>query len=109
MAAVFHSFVVVASAGTAVTLASGLDASLPKVASWVTIYPRRVGASTNAGEVRIGGHPYGGNSIPQGSGVPLLPGDAAVTWWLGGYYDLKEIYVDADNSNDGIQFAYGVN
>jgi len=103
MAATYHGFVVVPTPGVAVPLASGPN---PVAATFVSVYPREVAGVTNVGEVRLGGGP---GSIPQGSGAPINPGDAAVVWPNSGtYWDLREIYVDADNANDGVQFLFGV-
>lgn len=99
MAATFHGYAVNNTPGTSVPLAT-----VATPASWVTIYPRIVDDTANTGQVRLGG-PGG---IPSGSGAPMNPGDAAVTWWAGGYYDLREIYFDVDTTGDGVQFAYGV-
>jgi hypothetical protein len=48
-------------------------------------------------------------AIPSGSGQPLQPGDSGVAWPANAYYDLNEIFIDADNANDGVQFVIGVN
>lgn len=106
MAATIHGYKTVTAAGTAVPLATG---SQPVPANWLTIYPRVVSGVSNVGEVRIGGIPTApATGIPSGSGARLSPGDAAVVWNTPGYFDLREIYVDADNNGDGVQWLGGV-
>src|SRR5690348_18281288 len=110
---IHHGKTIVAAAGTAVPLAATRT-----MASFVTIFPRIVGNTTNVGEVRIGGQPSlaanGGTAttknIPQGTGMPLSPGSAGVLWPMQAVtpIDLNTVYVDADNSNDGVQFIWGV-
>lgn len=111
---IHHGKTIVTSAGTAVPLTSTRT-----MASFVTIYPRIVGNATNAGEVRIGGNPTSASNggtgttpknIPQGSGMPLSPGSAGVLWPMQAVtpVDLNTVYVDADNSGDGVQWIYGV-
>jgi len=103
MAGIYHGFQTVASAGTAVPLATG---SVGVYADYLVFFPRVVSGTPNVGEIRIGGKPPSGNNIPTGSGMRLLPGDAGVAWPIPGY-DLRTIYVDADNSGDGVQYIYG--
>lgn len=110
---IHHGFKVVTAAGTAVPLSP-----TRVMASFVTIFPRIVSGVSNVGEVRIGGNPTlasnGGTAattgIPSGSGMPLNPGDAGVIWPMMAVspIDLNTVYVDATNSNDGVQFIWGV-
>jgi hypothetical protein len=107
---IFHGYKTVAAAGTAEPLATE---STP--CAWITFFSRKVGATVNTGEVRIGGFAQSApktvpTAIPQGSGIPIQPGDASVVWPAGppGGYDLARIYVDADTNGDGVQYCYGV-
>lgn len=110
---IHHGFKIVTNAGTAVPLKSTRT-----MASFCTIFPRVVGTTGNVGEIRLGGDPTradnGGTSatkgIPQGSGMPLEPGDAGVLWPMGAVtpIDLNTVFIDADNNNDGVQFVWGV-
>ena len=101
-----HGSAVVTTAGIAVQLSTSTSPARPT--GFVTIYPRIVAGVPNTGQVRIGGKPLSGTSIPSGSGIPLSPGDAGVIWPMGGNASvyLQDIYVDADNANDGVQFAF---
>lgn len=102
-----HGFAVVSAAGTAVQLLASTSPARPT--GFITIYPRIVSGTPNVGEVRIGGIPLTGTSIPSGSGAPLYPGDAAVVWPFGGNasVELQDLWVDADNNGDGVQFLFG--
>lgn len=107
---VYHGFKTSSTVGTAVPLAADRN-----MASFVTIFPR----TGNKGEVRIGGNPLsstngalnGGTSaaIASGSGMPLSSGDAGVVWPMMAAVpiDLATIYMDVDNSGDGVQFIFG--
>jgi hypothetical protein len=110
---IYHGKVVSTTPGTAVPLSSSHFR-----ASFITIYPRVASGTPNAGEIRIGGMPTSADnivlngavaSIPSGSGIPLNPGDAAVVWPMTGPnpVDIATIYMDVDNSGDGVQFVYG--
>jgi hypothetical protein len=99
------SFKIVAIPGTAVPL----SATSQRVA-FVTFFPRQQSGNPNVGEVRLGGLPTApAIGIPSGSGMRLSPGDSGVAWPIQSTngYDLAEIYLDADNANDGIQFVWG--
>lgn len=106
---------VVTSAGTAVPLMTTRT-----MASFLTLFPIKSLSHTNAGQVRVGGNPANaenvanvsggtGKNIPSGYGFPIGPGDSSVVWPMMAEtpIDLNTVYVDADNSNDGVQFAYG--
>lgn len=105
---IYHGSKTVPAAGTAVPLSA-----TPVKCQWITFFPRIVGGTSNTGEVRIGGRLQGAATAPasiaQGTGMPLQPGDAGVAWPTGapGMYDLAQIYIDADNNNDGVQYIYG--
>lgn len=92
------------------------------IAAFVTIYPRiggTAGAPTqNVGQVRLGGKPSlpdnvtlngASTAIPFGAGMPLNPGDAGVLWPMqaSAPIDLNNVYLDVDNSGDGVQFIFG--
>lgn len=110
---IYHGFKTSTTPGTAVALASKRT-----MASFVTVFPRKVAGIPNTGEVRIGGNPaltenqqFNGvqTGIPTGSGMPLLPGDAGVLWPMPAPapVDLATVYLDVNNSGDGVQFVYG--
>jgi len=110
---VYHGYKTSTTPGTAVALASKRT-----MASFVTVFPRKAGGIPNAGEVRIGGNPtlaenqqFNGvtTGIPTGSGMALLPGDAGVIWPMQAVapIDLATVYLDVNNSGDGVQFLYG--
>lgn len=111
---VYHGFKRSTTPGTAVSLSAARI-----MASFVTIYPRIVSGVSNVGEVRIGGNPTvgdnvtlnpnAGKAIPTGSGMPLQPGDAGVIWPMmaSSPVDLSTVFIDVDNSGDGVQFIYG--
>lgn len=99
---IHHGQKTVTAAGTAVPLTS----TSVKCYSF-TIQP----LSTNTGEIRLGGRLWSApntpiTSIPSGYGLVLNPGDSAVGFPAGppGLYDLNQIYIDATNNNDGVQF-----
>lgn len=106
MAALYHGFKTSTTPGTAVPLATGLN---PVPATWITFFPRIVAGVANTGQVRIGGVPNTADSgaIPSGSGAPIGPGDASVAWPVHDY-DLRTLYLDVDQSGDGVQFIYGL-
>ena len=97
---------IVTTPGTAVNIST---ANTP--VSFITIFPRTVLGVGNTGEVRVGGRPptSAAGAIPPGTGMPLQPGDAGVVWPFGGTAatQLSDIYIDADNANDGVQFLFG--
>ena len=110
---IYHGFKTSTTPGTAVTLANKRT-----MASFVTLFPRKVAGLPNQGEVRLGGNPalpenvqFNGiqTGIPTGSGMPLLPGDAGVIWPMPATapVDLASIYLDVTISGDGVQFIYG--
>ena len=106
MAALYHGFKTSTTPGTAVPLATG---TVPVPATWITFFPRVVSGTGNAGEVRIGGVPLAADSgaIPSGSGCPIRPGDASVAWPVQDY-DLRSIFLDVNQSGDGVQFVWGL-
>jgi hypothetical protein len=87
--------------------------------AWVTFFPAQSDGTSNAGQVRIGGGQvnlstgavtFPPTSIAPGLGLPLNGGDSGWTWnpQAPNPYDLSNIYIDADNADDGVQGVYGV-
>lgn len=110
---IYHGYATNSTPGVAVPLSSNHFK-----ASFVTIFPRSVNGSSNAGEVRLGGMPTASNNvalngvttaIPPGTGMPLGAGSAGVVWPMmaANPIDIATIYFDVDSANDGVQFIYG--
>jgi hypothetical protein len=111
---IYHFKKQVAVAGTAAPIAA-----VSIKCAWVTFWPAQSDGSANSGEVRIGGGQvnlstgavtFPPTSIAAGLGMPLSPGDSGVAWneQAPNAYDLSNIYIDADNADDGVQGVYGV-
>jgi len=93
---VYDGNVTVTTAGTRQRVTS-----VQTMANWITFQP----FAANQGGVYLGG-----KTVSATSGVVVLPGDAYVTWPVAdiAMYDLGEMWVDAANSGDGLQFIYGI-
>ena len=76
-------------------------ATVQTMANWITFQP----LAANQGNVYLGG-----KTVSATSGVVIMVGDAYVTWPVAdiAMYDLREMWIDAANSGDGLQFIYGV-
>ena len=107
---IYHGQKTSTTPGTAVPLTSARH-----MVSFLTVFP----LAANQGEVRLGGNPQnaenaalnGGASaaIASGHGAPLTAGSATVAWPMMAVtpVDLNTVYIDVDNSGDGVQFIFG--
>lgn len=109
---IYHFQKQVATAGTAVPIST---VSIP--VSWILFFPAKSNGAANTGQVRIGGYTRSQTtgvlsgppaSIPAGFGAPLSAGASNLVWNAQGVnpFDLSQIYIDADNANDGVQGVY---
>jgi virulence-associated protein VapD len=93
---VYDGNVTVTAAGTRQRIAT-----VQTMANWITFQP----LAANQGSVYLGG-----KTVSATSGVVITTGDAYVTWPVAdvAMYDLREMWIDAANSGDGLQYIYGV-
>lgn len=93
-------FILVTSAGIPVRLAS-----VQQMVSSVRLQPRTSPSSANVGNIYIGSQDMNKNT---GAGVyGILSPEQVEGFQFPGFMDLAQIWIDADNSGDGVLVGYG--